>query len=120
MSPHNLMVTTIGDELHLADNFRTKVIGIALKDRAAILPAGHSANGAYWYDEKTGDWITSSYYMNDLPKWLKDLNAKKLTDQYFAKEWNTLYPLETYVQSTRDDEPYEYKPFGANTKGLSI
>ncbi len=118
MSPHNLMVTTIGDELHLADNFRTKVIGIALKDRAAILPAGHSANGAYWYDEKTGDWITSSYYMNDLPKWLKDLNAKKLTDQYFAKEWNTLYPLETYVQSTRDDEPYEYKPFGANTKGF--
>ncbi len=118
MSPHNLMVTTIGDELHLANNFRSKVIGIALKDRAAILPAGHSANGAYWYDDKTGDWITSSYYMNDLPKWLKELNAKKLTDQYFAKEWNTLYPLETYVQSTTDNEPYEYKPFGANTKGF--
>jgi predicted AlkP superfamily pyrophosphatase or phosphodiesterase len=118
MSPHNLLVTTIGDELHLATNFRSKVIGIALKDRAAILPAGHSANGAYWYDDKTGDWITSSYYMNDLPKWLKDLNAKKLTDQYFAKEWNTLYPLDTYVQSTMDDEPYEYKPFGANSKGF--
>ncbi len=99
MSPHNLLVTTIGDELRLATNFRNKVIGIALKDRAAILPAGHSANAAYWYDEKTGDWITSSYYINDLPKWVKDLNAKKLVDSYYAQNWNTLYPLNTYLQS---------------------
>ena len=118
MSPQNLLVTTIGDELRLATNFHSKVIGIAIKDRAAILPAGHSANGAYWYDEKTGDWITSSYYMNDLPKWMKDLNSKKLTDQYFAKDWNTLYPLDTYIQSTADDVPYENKPFGASTKGF--
>lgn len=118
MSPHNLLVTTIGDELHLATNFHSKVIGIALKDRAAILPAGHSANGAYWYDDKTGDWITSSYYMSDLPKWVKDLNAKKLVDNYYAHDWNTLYPLNTYVQSTPDEEPYEYRPFGANAKGF--
>jgi predicted AlkP superfamily pyrophosphatase or phosphodiesterase len=118
MSPHNLLVTTIGDEMRLATNFHSKVIGIALKDRGAILPAGHSANGAYWYDDKTGDWISSSYYMNDLPGWLKDLNAKKLSDHYFAQEWNTLYPVDTYVQSTPDDEPFEYKPFGANTKGF--
>src|SRR4029077_5504980 len=82
MSPKNLMVTTIGDEIRLATNFRSKVIGIALKDRGAILPAGHSANGAYWYDDKTGDWISSSYYGNDLPAWVKDLNAKKLPDTY--------------------------------------
>jgi predicted AlkP superfamily pyrophosphatase or phosphodiesterase len=118
MSPQNLLVTTIGDEMRLASNFRSKVIGIALKDRGAILPAGHSANGAYWYDDKTGDWISSSYYMNDLPGWLKDLNAKKLGDQYFAKEWNTLYPLDTYLQSTPDNEPFEYQPFGANAKGF--
>lgn len=118
MSPHNLLVTTIGDELHLATNFHSKVIGIGLKDRAAILPAGHSANGAYWYDDKTGDWITSSYYMSDLPKWVKDLNAKKLVDNYYAQDWNTLYPLNTYVQSTPDEEPYEYRPFGANAKGF--
>ncbi len=115
MSPQNLLVTTIGDELKLATNFRSKVIGIALKDRAAILPAGHSANGAYWYDDKTGDWITSSYYMNDLPKWLKDLNAKKMVDQYFSQDWNTLYPLNTYVQSAPDEEPYEYSPFGSKS-----
>src|SRR5204863_7150101 len=65
MSPRNLLVTTIGDEMHLASNFHNKVIGIALKDRAAVLPAGHSANGAYWYDDKTGNWITSSYYMSE-------------------------------------------------------
>lgn len=114
MSPNNLLVTTIGDEMRLATNFRNKVIGIALKDRGAILPAGHTANAAYWYDDKTGDWISSSYYMNDLPAWLKELNAKKLTDTYFAKDWKTLYPIDTYVQSTKDDEPFEYKPFGAN------
>ena len=118
MSPHNLLVTTIGDELHLADNFRNKVIGIAIKDRSSILPAGHSANAAYWYDETTGDWITSSYYMNDLPKWVKDLNAKKMVDSYYAQNWNTLYPLNTYTQSTPDEEPYEYRPFGADAKGF--
>ena len=118
MSPHNLLVTTIGDELQLATNFHSKVIGIALKDRAAILPAGHSANGAYWYDDKTGDWITSSYYMKELPQWVKDLNAKKLVDGYFAQDWNTLYPLNTYTQSAPDEEIYEYRPFGANVKGF--
>ncbi len=118
MSPRNLLVSTIGDELHLATNFHSKVIGIALKDRAAILPAGHSANAAYWYEETTGNWISSSYYLNELPKWVQDQNAKKLVDQYFALDWNTLYPLATYVQSTPDEEPYEYRPFGREAKGF--
>ncbi|HYM93156.1 MAG TPA: alkaline phosphatase family protein, partial [Chitinophagaceae bacterium] len=61
MSPRNLLVTTIGDELRLATNFKGKVIGIALKDRGGILPAGHSANAAYWYDNASGNWITSTY-----------------------------------------------------------
>ena len=118
MSPHNLLVTTIGDEMHLAANFHNKVIGIALKDRASILPAGHSANGAYWYDGSSGNWITSSYYMKDLPKWVKDLNAKKLVDSYYAKDWNTLYPLNTYLQSAPDEEAYENRPFGTEAKGF--
>ncbi|MEO8852376.1 MAG: alkaline phosphatase PafA [Ginsengibacter sp.] len=118
MSPRNLLVTTIGDELRLATNFHSKVIGIALKDRAAILPAGHSANGAYWYDDSTGNWITSSYYMNDLPGWVKEFNAKKLVNSYYEKNWNTLYPLGAYTQSTPDVEPYEYRPFGANVTGF--
>ena len=112
MSPRNLLVTTICDELRLATNFKSKVIGIALKDRGSILPAGHSANAAYWYDNKTGDWISSSYYMTDLPQWVKEVNAKKMVDQYYEQGWNTLYPINTYTQSTEDEKPYENKPFG--------
>ena len=99
MSPKNLLATTIGDELKLATNFRSKVIGIAIKDRGAILPAGHSADAAYWFDNKTGDWITSSYYVNDLPGWAKDVNAKKLVDKYYALDWPLLYAADSYEQS---------------------
>jgi predicted AlkP superfamily pyrophosphatase or phosphodiesterase len=107
MSPANLWTTTITDELRLASNFRSKVIGIALKDRGAILPAGHSANAAYWFDNAYGGWISSTYYMNDLPKWVKEVNDKKLPDAYMAKNWNTLYPITSYAQSTADTMRYE-------------
>jgi predicted AlkP superfamily pyrophosphatase or phosphodiesterase len=115
MSPANMLTTTITDELRLATNFKSKVIGVSLKDRGSILPAGHSANAAYWYDSKTGDWITSTYYMNELPQWVKDFNAKKLVDKYYAEDWNTLYPINTYQQSSADNKPYENRPFGAGT-----
>ena len=117
-SPRNLLTTTICDELRLATNFRSKVIGIALKDRGGILPAGHSANAAYWYDTKTGDWITSTYYMKELPAWVKTFNAQKLVDKYYKDGWNTLYPLNTYVQSTADEKSYEVKAFGSDQKGF--
>jgi Type I phosphodiesterase / nucleotide pyrophosphatase len=112
MSPKNLLVTTICDELRLATNFRSKVVGIAIKDRGGILPAGHSANAAYWYDNTVGDWITSSYYMNELPGWVKDFNNKKLVDTYYQQGWNLLYAANTYVQSTADEKKYEAKPLG--------
>jgi len=118
MSPRNMLTTTICDELRLATNFRSKVIGIAIKDRGGILPAGHSANAAYWYDNRTGNWITSSYYMNDLPQWVKNFNEQKVVDKYYALGWNTMYPKETYVQSTADEKPYEGKSFGADQKGF--
>jgi len=111
-SPRNLLVTTICDELRLATNFQSKVIGVAAKDRGGILPAGHSANAAYWYDGSVGNWITSTYYMTDLPQWVKDINEKKLVDKYYEKGWNTLYPVNTYSQSTGDDKPYESKGIG--------
>lgn len=117
-SPRNLLTTTICDELRLATNFRSKVIGIALKDRGGILPAGHTANAAYWYDAKTGDWITSSYYMKELPSWVKSFNAQKLTDKYYKEGWSTLYPLTSYVQSTADEMSYESKVFGTDVKGF--
>jgi predicted AlkP superfamily pyrophosphatase or phosphodiesterase len=120
MSPRNLLTTTITDELKLATNFKSKVIGIALKDRGAILPAGHTANAAYWYDDLTGGWISSSYYMPDLPAWVKQLNNQKQADSYLNKGWDALYPLNTYVQSTADNSPYEGKFPGASTPTFPI
>ena len=107
MSPRNLWSTTITDELRLDTNFESKVIGIALKDRGAILPAGHSANAAYWYDDKTGKWITSNYYMPQLPVWVNDFNAKDEVASMMKNDWNTLYPINTYTQSTADNKEYE-------------
>lgn len=115
MSPKNMLVTTITDELRLATNFKSKVIGISQKDRGSILPAGHSANAAYWYDGANGNWITSTYYMQTLPKWVSDYNDKKVANDFYAKEWNTLYPIETYTQSSADNKPYEGKFRGENT-----
>ncbi len=107
MSPVNMWTTTITDELRLATNFQSKVIGIAFKDRGSILPAGQSANAAYWFDDLTGGFISSTYYMNDLPKWVKDFNDKKLPDQFLQNNWNTLYPINSYKQSTGDTMRYE-------------
>ncbi len=120
MSPRNLLVTTVTDELRLATNFRSKVIGIALKDRGGILPAGHTANAAYWFDDKTGNWITSTYYMKDLPQWVKDFNDQKLAETYLKLDWNPLYPIDTYVQSTADNSPYEGKFKGTDAPTLPV
>ena len=109
MSPKNLLATTITDELKLATNFRSKVIGISLKDRGGILPAGHSANAAYWFDDASGNWISSTYYMQDLPAWVKQFNADGKVKKYLQQDWNTLYPIASYVQSFPDDNPYEGK-----------
>lgn len=109
MSPRNLLATTITDELRLATNFRSKVIGVSLKDRASILPAGHSANAAYWMDSKSTDFITSTYYMDKLPKWIVDFNKseKSKIDEWLSNGWTFLYPEDTYVQSAEKNERYE-------------
>jgi predicted AlkP superfamily pyrophosphatase or phosphodiesterase len=113
MSPRNLLTTTIGDELRMATQFRSKVVGIALKDRGAILPAGHSANAAYWYDGKTGNWVTSTYYRQELPAWVKSFNAQKRPDALYQLGWKTLYPVSSYKASTLDEKNYENPVFGS-------
>lgn len=107
MSPRNMLVTTIGDELKLSNNFQSKVVGVAIKDRGAILPAGHSADAAYWYDGSTGNWVTSTFYMNELPHWVQEFNNEKYPQQYLSKPWNPLYPISSYTLSTADEKPYE-------------
>ncbi len=107
MSPRNMQASTITDELKMATNFRSKVIGIALKDRGSILPAGHTPDGAYWFDDASGNWITSTYYIKSLPAWVDQFNSKKLVSTYLSKPWNTLYPIDSYKQSTADNTPFE-------------
>lgn len=106
-SPRNLLTTTIGDELKLSNNFRSKVVGVSLKDRGAILPGGHLSDGSYWYHGGSGRFITSTFYRDELPQWVRDFNDRKLPEQFLREPWQTLYPLETYRQSTEDDKPYE-------------
>ncbi len=112
MSPKNMWTSTITDQLKLTQNFKSKTIAIALKDRGAILPGGHSADGAYWYDSKEGRWITSSFYMQSLPRWVQTFNAEQRAQKYTKAGWNTLYPIQTYTSSGPDDSPYETKMAG--------
>lgn len=106
-SPVNLQVTTVTDQLRIANNFRSKTICIALKDRSAVLPGGFTSNGSYWLDGDTGDWVTSSYYMTELPDWVKAFNKKKLAAQYLKKGWTPLLPISEYSESTSDEQMYE-------------
>ena len=115
MSPRNMLTNTVTDELRLATNFRSKVIGIALKDRGGILPAGHTANAAYWFDDLTGNWITSTYYMKELPTWVNAFNDQKLAETYLKNDWNPVYPLDTYLQSTPDNSDRYELPFKGMT-----
>jgi len=114
MSPRNMYSTTIGDELRLATNFQSKVIGIALKDRGAILPAGHSATAAYWYDY-AGKFITSSYYMKELPAWVQAFNKRNLVDSLYQFKWDLSLPKSNYSKyCTEDQKWYENKPLGTD------
>ena len=107
MSPHRMISSTISDEIKLSTGMNGKAIGISIKDRGAILPAGHSADAAYWYDASFGGWVTSSYYMDELPMWLQTHNQQGLADTYLKQDWETLYPIETYTKSLPDNNPFE-------------
>lgn len=120
MSPRNLLSSTITDELMLSTNFRSKVIGIALKDRGAILPAGHRANAAYWFDDATGNWISSTWYMKELPAWVKKFNDRQLVAQYLKNDWTTTYAPGTYLQSSPDNNSYEGKFPGATASTMPV
>jgi len=107
-SPKRMYTSTLADQLKLHQISKGKSIGIAIKDRSAILPAGHTANGAYWFEGgNDGKFITSSFYMDHLPKWVEEFNASGKADNYLSTPWNTLYPLETYTRSISDNNEFE-------------
>lgn len=107
ISPANLYASTITDELKLFTQKRGKVIAMSIKDRGSALPGGHLSDGSYWYDSSTGNFMTSSYYMNNLPQWAQDFNAQAKAAEYLKNTWNTLKPIESYTASGDDNSPYE-------------
>lgn len=118
MSPRNLLSTTIGDELRIATNFRSRVIGVALKDRSCILPAGRGANAAYWFDGATGNFISSTYYTTQLPKWVQTFNEQKLAQKYLSKKWETLKPIAIYEKYCAPDDSRYEGLFGGETRSI--
>ena len=119
MSPANLWTTTIGDELKIATNFKSKVIGLSIKDRGAILPAGHSADGAFWYDSKTGNFISSTFYSKQLPNWVSNYNNQHRVDSLYAKGWNLSLAKSVYeANCDQDQNDYESTPLGKEQKSF--
>jgi predicted AlkP superfamily pyrophosphatase or phosphodiesterase len=104
-SPSRLMASTVGDELRLATNDRAKVIGISVKDRSAILPAGRHANAAYWFSTTTGNMVSSTFYFNELPAWVNTFNDRRLADKYFGAKWERLLPENEYLKRVGPDSP---------------
>lgn len=107
VSPVNLKVTTVADQNRIFTQMKGKTIGVSIKDRGAVFPSGHTANAAYWFEGLSeGKWMTSTYYMNELPQWVKDFNAPYKIASY-VKTWSPLYELATYIESGLDDSNYE-------------
>jgi hypothetical protein len=107
-SPRRLLVSTVGDELRLATNNRSKVIGISVKDRSAILPAGRNATAAYWLSNDNGNFVSSNYYFDHLPAWVEQFNSRRMADSFFGKHWDRLLPESEYNKRVGPDaEPWE-------------
>src|SRR5688572_20193029 len=104
-SPRRLMSSTIGDELRLINNNRSKVIGVSIKDRSAILPAGRNANAAYWFSLSSGTMVSSTYYFDELPAWVTSFNSPRPADKYFGQKWERLLPQAEYVKRAGPDSP---------------
>lgn len=106
-SPKNLMCTTFADELRLSNNFKSKTFSVSMDPADGIFSTGHTANASYWFDKRTGNWITSTYYTDSLPKWVNDFNAKRFPDIYLKEVWNPILPLDQYIESLPDNNKYE-------------
>ncbi|TVS12825.1 MAG: alkaline phosphatase family protein [Wenzhouxiangella sp.] len=105
-APGNMMVTTIGDELRLYSGERSRTVSVSAKDRAAILSGGHTGD-AYWFDRATGNFVTSTFYRDELPEWLRSFNQRGLAREFLQRTWEPARPIETYVESRPDRNPYE-------------
>lgn len=117
-SPHRLKATTLGDQVELATMGRGKTIGISIKDRGAILPAGRTADAAYWFDGSSGNWVTSTWYTDSLPSWVRNYNAQRRPDICLQAGWKAKDKPETYLHSLPDENTYEVPFNGSRTATL--
>ena len=106
-SPVNLQSSTFSDELEIATNRKAKVFGVGMKENSAIFSAGHAADGAYWFDNSTGTWMSSTYYIDTLPVWVNDFNAMKFPDSYLNDTWSLLRPSVDYADCLPDSNNFE-------------
>jgi predicted AlkP superfamily pyrophosphatase or phosphodiesterase len=104
-SPRRLLASTLGDELRFTTNDRSKVIGISVKNRSAILPAGRRANAAYWFSGNTGNMVSSTYYFNRLPAWVERFNERRMADKFYGERWDRLLPEALYQRRAGADAP---------------
>src|SRR5581483_537616 len=116
-SPHNLLTDTLGDELKIATQGRSRVFTTSLKDRAAVLTAGFAADGAYWIDQATGQWITSSFYTSKLPDWIDRYNSEKPAEKYWDREWKDASG-KVLVTTTRAPQKKFFDVVGATPFGI--
>jgi predicted AlkP superfamily pyrophosphatase or phosphodiesterase len=116
MSPRQLLTSTIGDEIRLSSLMKSKVFGVSLQGKSAILSTGQTANAAYWFDDASGAWVTSSFYKQNFPSWVKEFNDKKIADLYLTQPWEMKLPLADYLdRCLPDDNKYELGIEGKKT-----
>ncbi len=113
-APTNLLSSTIGDELVISNNSRSRVFSVSIKDRGAILPGGHTGK-AFWYSKSDGSFTSSTYYYEEHPDWVEEWNARKLADEYRSTSWELLHDASTYVFGEDDDRPFEVDFMGLGT-----
>ena len=125
VAPTNMLSTTFSDEAKLFNRGKSKTISMSLSKYAAVLSGGYSADGAYWFDQNSGKWVTSSYYTSTLPEWVKEINDQKMPDVYLERTWNPMLPLDKYNEVLSDSSKYEfgidgmYKTFPYNYQNIT-
>lgn len=112
-SPRDLIGTTIGDQMRLSNNFQSKVVTASLKDRSAVLPGGQRPNGAFWYSDATGEFVSSDYYSKELPAWVRKFDAGKGADKYFGAKWDRVLPPEAYKRAQAENLPVQKSALGS-------
>ena len=114
-SPTGLLAGTLGDELRMATDFRSRVYTVSMNDVSAVLAGGYSANAAWWFDDISGEWMSSSFYIDSLPFWVKDFNDGMLPDTYLERAWE---PLAEYAAYFSIDDDHKTGPFSYNLRRM--